>query len=201
MKYRYIAIEREYGSGGTEIGRRLAEECGIKCYGKEILEEASQKMNTSVEDIQRNEENVTNSFLYTVFAIGQMQAGRGDLLADDGKLFVAEQDFIRETALVSSAVYLGHCASEALPKGATLKVFIRCSDKKAKENRILHEYGISTMNAEATYKRFNYKRAKYYYANTTRKWDDFRNYDLVLDSGTLGVAGCVTVLKALLEQS
>lgn len=197
MKYRYIAIEREYGSGGTEIGRRLAEECSMKCYGKEILEAVAKKRNVSVEDIQRNEEKVTNSFLYTVYAIGQMQEGRGDLLAYDGRLFVAEQEFIRETSLLSPAVYLGHCACEALPKENTLTVFIRCSDKKAKEHRILHEYGIPTKNAEATYKRFNSKRAKYYYANTTKKWDDFRNYDLVLDCGTLGIEGCVSVLKAL----
>ena len=38
MRYKYITIEREYGSGGTEIARRVAEECGIPCYGKEILE-------------------------------------------------------------------------------------------------------------------------------------------------------------------
>ncbi len=198
MKYKYIAIEREYGSGGTEIGRRLAEECGIKCYGEEIPESVAEKMNVSVEHIQKSEEKVTNSFLYTVYALGQMQEGRGDMLAYDGRLFVAEQEFIRSTALLSPAIYLGHCACEALPKKDTLKVFIYCSDKKAKEHRVLHEYGVLTKNAEATYKRINIKRAKYYYANTTRKWDDFRNYDLVLDSGTLGIEGCVAVLKALM---
>ncbi len=198
MKYKYIAIEREYGSGGTEIGRRIAEECGIKCYGKEILEAVARKMNVSVEYIQKNEEKVTNSFLYTVYALGRMQEGCGDILASDGKLFVAEQEFIRSTALLSPAVYLGHCACEALPKEDTLKVFIHCSDKKAKEQRVLYEYGISTKNAEATYRRFNSKRSKYYYANTTKKWEDFRNYDLVLDSGTLGIEGCVAALKALM---
>lgn len=198
MKYKYIAIEREYGSGGTEIGHRVAEECKIKCYGREILEAVAEKMNVSVEDIQRNEEKATNSFLYAVYALGKIQEGRGDMLSYDGKLFIAEQEYIRNTALLSPAIYLGHCACEALPAKDTLKVFIRCSDKKAMDHRVLHEYGIPTKNAEATYKRFNSKRSKYYYANTAKKWDDFRNYDLVLDSGTLGIEGCVAVLKALM---
>lgn len=62
MKYRYIAIEREYGSGGTTIARRLAEECGIACYGQEILEAVAKEQNVSVDEIQRCEETVSNSF-------------------------------------------------------------------------------------------------------------------------------------------
>ena len=38
MKYQYITIEREFGSGGTRIGELLAKECKMPCYGREILE-------------------------------------------------------------------------------------------------------------------------------------------------------------------
>ena len=64
MSFQYITIEREYGSGGTNIARRLAEACGIACYGEEILEAVAQKLDISVEQIQRYEESVSNSFLY-----------------------------------------------------------------------------------------------------------------------------------------
>ena len=47
MKYRYLTIEREYGSGGTEIGRRLSEKLGIPCFGREILEEVSKERRAS----------------------------------------------------------------------------------------------------------------------------------------------------------
>ena len=47
-------------------------------------------------------------------------------------------------------------------------------------------------------RRFDKKRANYYYANTLRRWDDRNNYDIVLDSSSLGVEGCVAVLKPLL---
>jgi hypothetical protein len=46
--------------------------------------------------------------------------------------------------------------------------------------------------------RFNKKRANYYYANTGRKWRDYRNYDIVLDSAVIGIEGCVAVLSGVL---
>ena len=66
MKARYIAIEREYGSGGTEIARRVAEETGVPCYGREIIEAVAQIRNLSVDDIEKYERNVKNSFLYSI---------------------------------------------------------------------------------------------------------------------------------------
>ncbi len=197
MNRRHIAIEREYGSGGTEIARRLAKECGIPCYGQEILEAVAKEYCVSVEDIQKSEETITNSFLYTLYAIGQMQSGNMTPLSNEGKLFLAEQNFIRSSAMKQTAVYLGHCASEALKDFEVVKVFIRCTDKKKKENRIVEEYGISLEQCETTRKRFDQKRKKYYYANTAKQWDDLRNYDIVLDSASLGIEGCVAVLKGL----
>lgn len=199
MSYKYIAIEREYGSGGTEIARRLAEECKIKCFGQEILEEVSKEMGVSVEDIQKSEESVTNSLLYTLFAIGQIQSGNLAVLSKEVKLFVAEQEFIRKSALKGPAVYLGHCAAEALSDFDVIKVYIRCSDKDIKAKRITRDYGVASDQCEAVRKRFDNKRSKYYYANTAKKWDNLSNYDIVLDSATLGIDGCVAALKGLVS--
>ena len=66
MKCNYITIEREYGSGGTKIARRLAEACNIACYGPEILEAVSKKNDVPVEHIQHYEESVPEGFLYFV---------------------------------------------------------------------------------------------------------------------------------------
>ena len=63
MNIRYITIEREFGSGGTKIARCLSESTGIPCYGKEILENASKKLNMSIDEIEKYEENVTNPLL------------------------------------------------------------------------------------------------------------------------------------------
>lgn len=200
MKAKYITIEREYGSGGTKIGRRLAEECGIFCYGREILEETSKKTGVTVEQLEKYEESVSNSLLYTTHILAQAQSGNADMLARDGHLFVEEQAVIKELARQGRAVFLGHCASEALENyRGVIKVYIYCSDNGIKEKRIAEEYGIPQNAITNTRKKFDSKRAKYYYANTTRKWNDYKNYDIVLDSASLGIEGCVNVLKALLE--
>lgn len=199
MDTRYITIEREYGSGGTEIGRRLAEETGVPCYGPEILKAVSEKQNISVDQIEQYEETATNSFLYFLYIMGQASSGNADMLGKEGHIFVAEQAEIQRLAMRGRAIFLGHCASEALKKQKHLvRVFIRCSHEENKKERIISDYGITGAMAESTRKRFDKKRANYYNANTGKKWEDFRNYDIILDSGVLGVDGCVAVLKALL---
>lgn len=201
MKTRYIAIEREYGSGGTEIARRLAEETGVPCYGREILEAVSKKYEVSIEDIERYEETVTNSFMYSIYVMAQARNGSSDMLSKEGHIFIAEQAVIQDMAKRGRAIFLGHCASEALKEQpGTVKVFIRCSDRGQRRLRIRDEYGVQENLVESTRKRFDRKRANYYSANTGEKWDDIRNYDLMLDSGTLGVEGCVAVLKTLLQK-
>ena len=200
MKCNYITIEREYGSAGTKVARKLAEECGIPRYGHEILDEVSKEYNISPERIEQYEETVTNSFLYSVFIISRAQAGDPDMLANEGHIYVAEQLMIKKLAAKGPSIFLGHCASEALKdKKGLIKVFIRASDDM-KRKRVKDEYNIPEKDAELVRKRFDKKRANYFYANTAKKWDDFTNYDIVLDSTLLGIDGCVNVLKGLFTQ-
>lgn len=200
MKCRYLAIEREYGSGGTQIACQAAAQKGIPCYGREILEEVSRKYGIPVEKIERYEETATNSILYSVYMLSQAAAGESDLLTNEGHIYVAEQAVIRQLAAGHPAVFLGHCAAEALKEyEGVVSVFIRCTDEAAKRERIIQEYGIPASSADTVRRKFDRKRAVYYYANTAQKWEDFGKYDLVLDSGRLGIASCVNALGALMD--
>lgn len=198
MNHKYITIEREYGSGGTQIARCLAEACKIPCYGEEILEAVSKKFDVPIDQIQKYEESVSNSFLYTVLMMSRAQEGSADMLSKEGHIFVAEQQEIKDLAALGSAVFIGHCASEALKNQNVINVFIRCSDSKMKSDRIVKDYGIDPKNAESVRSRFDAKRSKYYYANIAKKWDDLKNYDIVLDSAKLGIEGCVSVLRSII---
>ena len=71
------------------------------------------------------------------------------------------------------------------------------ADKNAKQERIRREYGINVQDIEAVRKRFDKKRANYYLTNTSKKWDDFHNYDIVLDSTKFGINGCVNILEGI----
>ncbi|MGN1446077.1 MAG: AAA family ATPase [Eubacteriales bacterium] len=199
MKFNYVTIEREYGSGGTAIARRLAEETGMPCYGREILEAAARELDMTVADIERYEETTTNSFLYSAYIMAQASSGNTDMLSKEEHVFLAEQAAISRFAASGRAIFLGHCASEAL-MGRTdaLRIFIRCSDEAVKKARIINDYGIAESNADRIRKKYDKKRSDYYYAHTTARWEDLRNYDAVLDSAALGTDGCVAMLKSLL---
>lgn len=199
MKYKYFTIEREYGSGGTKVARTLAEELNIPCYGRELLEMVSAEKGIDIDKIQRYEETVTNSFLYTVYMMFQAQTGQSEGITTEGHIFLAEQGVIHRLAEKGPAIFLGHCATEALNnKSGVLKVFIT-SDKQSKMQRVINEYKISEKDADSTMKRFDRKRANYYCANTGKKWNNPKNYDIVLDSGKLGIDGCVSALKGFFQ--
>ncbi len=128
----------------------------------------------------------------------QTMSGNADMLSLEGHVYLAEQAVIQRLAEKGRGIFLGHCASEALKeKEGTVKVFIRCSDDQKKRQRILEDYGIPEMNANAVRKSFDKKRSNYYHANTAKKWDDLKNYDIALDSGVLGIEGCVNMLGGL----
>lgn len=82
-------------------------------------------------------------------------------------------------------------------KAVGLDHFIRAAEED-KTWRTITDYGIPESSAAATMKRYNKKRANYYYANTARKWDDYKNYDIILNSSSLGIDGCVAALKGLI---
>ena len=122
------------------------------------------------------------------------------MLAADGHIYVAEQEVIKRLAANTSAIFLGHCASEALKeKNGVINVFIHCSDEKAKRERIIKTYDIPESKVDVVQRKYDKKRANYYNVNTERQWEDFKQYDIVLDSGKLGLDGCVRILKAILE--
>ncbi len=200
MKIKYITIEREYGSGGSKIAEELARRCGIACYGREILEMAAQNQHVSVEDVERYEETASSSLLYSFFVMGQAQSGQiSDVMPMESRLYVEEHEVIKTLARKGPAVFVGHCASEALKEErGVLRVFIR-ADEYFKRARAIEHYGIAEKDAEAVCRRYNKKRANYYAFNTAKKWDDLSNYDIVLDSSTIGIEGCVKILASLIQ--
>lgn len=199
MKCRYITIEREYGSGGTQIAQLLSRECKVPCYGREILEAVAKRKGISVERIEQYEEKATNSLLYALVMMGRAQSGNADMLTTEGLIYLEEQEEIRKIAMEGRTIFLGHCASEALKdKEGVIRVFIRSASNEAKRRRIRTDYGIAEKDVDAVQKFYDRKRANYYYANTSKNWKNLNNYDIVLDSSVLGIEGCVSVLKGLL---
>jgi cytidylate kinase len=156
----------------------------------------------SVDEIEGYEEKSTGSFLYTLYMMAKAYEANSAMVTKEGKIFVATQTEIQNLAKQGGAIFLGHCASEALKEEeGVIKVFIRCSDQKKKLERIIMDYKIQPSEVERVMEHSDRRRANYYQANTNKKWKDFNNYDIVLDSANLGIDGCVAVLEGLLLDS
>ncbi len=194
MRYHYVVIEREYGSAGTEIGEKLSEISGIPCYGIEILERVSAKLNIGTDQIERYEEKATNSFLYSIYLMGKMNEGTDGNLSNEGLIYLEEQKIIRGLAEEGPAVFIGRCAENALrDREDVLKVFVR-ADRELRKKRAVEVYGISPNSVDAVIQKFDHKRSSYYTSNTGKDWRDLSNYHLILDNGKLGSRYCAGIL-------
>ncbi len=200
MKYRYVAIEREYGSGGTEIGQRLTELGGIPSYGIEILKQVSETLNIDIDRLEQYEERATNSFLYSIYLMGKMREGVEGQLSKEGQVYLEEQRVIQKFAARGSAVFVGRCAANALAdRTDVLKVFIR-ADKELRRKRAIECYGINPSEVELVVHKFDRKRSNYYATNTGKNWRDLSNYHLILDSGKLGIERCARLILDAMKE-
>lgn len=198
MKYHIIAIEREYATGGNEIGERTAERLGIPCYGQEVLLRAAKQMNTVPERLLHLEETTSNSLLYSLSMAARVAIGERDGLSEEGALYVTEERVIRDMALQGPCVIVGRCAGWILrEREDVLRVFIHgCPDYRRK--RAIEVYGVEEKYVDQVLKRFDRRRSNFYRANTGMNWADRRGYHLVLDSSAIGIEGCVNAICALL---
>lgn len=190
MKYDIITIERQYATGGFEIGQMLAEKLNIPYYGREIMEMAAAQEKIAMEDIEHMEETVTNSLLYSI----AMRAKMATRLGGNQLAYLAEATVVNGLADKGSAVFIGHCAGCILrERDDVLRVFIHADDKK-RRYRAITEYDIDANAVDLVMNQFDKRRANYYKANSDRKWDDFSAYHLVLDSGELGLKECADII-------
>ena len=112
-----ITIGREFGSGGCEIGHKLAEKLGIKCYDKDMLDLAAKESGICQEIFESHDEKPTNSFLYSLvmdtYSFGYSSSGFTDMPMNH-KVFLAQFDAIKKLASEGPCVMVGRCADYAL---------------------------------------------------------------------------------------
>ncbi len=192
-----ISIGRRYGSGGREIGRRLAEMFNIDFYDKELITIAAKQSGFSEEILKENDESHNGSFLYSL-VMGTYTGG--DNLPLNHKLFLAQFDTIKKLAEEKSCVIIGRCADYALEYNPNcIKVFIHAGlDSRIK--RAVEEYGVDPDKVEEIIKKTDKKRESYYNFYTGKKWGNMENYDLTINSAFSGIDGAVRVIADLVRE-
>lgn len=198
MAYKVIAIEREYASGGLEIGEKLAEKLGVPCYGQEILEKAALKTGLPAQEVGTVEESITGSLLYSVSMFADLTSGKNISLTSTQKIALAEAEIVRELSF-NPGVIIGRASAGLLyDKSQVLKVFIH-ADYDVRIKRAVEIYGIAPKQAEAVLRRYDRRRADYFRAITTQEWRDSEIYHMCLNSGKLGINQAVDILYAAVK--
>ncbi|MDD4515085.1 cytidylate kinase-like family protein [Massilibacteroides sp.] len=192
-----ITIGRQFGSGGYDIGQKLAELLGISFYDKELLVLAAKESGLNKAFFEKADERSTQGLSYA-FSVGLPYMGMftpyTDILCNDG-LFKLQSDTIRNLAKKQSCVIVGRCADYILRDDPNcFNVFIHCPSG-IRKMRIMDKFKIKEDQAVELMTKKDKERAAYYNYYTNKKWGSAMSYHLTIDSSILGVEETAVYIK------
>ncbi len=196
VPYKVIVIGRQYGSGGHDIGKELAEKLGFAFYDNEIIQMTAGSTGYTPKFVQEHEENITNSFLYDL--VSQMYIYSDTREAPRDAIFESEGEVIHSLADQGNCVILGRCADYFLrDRQDCLKIYLHApEDYRVK--RIMDTEDLSEEDARRKVRRMDRRRSDNYHYYTRRIWGHSGNYDLTIDTG-IGAEAVEEIIRRTLE--
>lgn len=197
-----ITIGREFGSGGRELGRRLAEELGFEYYDKEIVTEISKKTSLS-EGYVRSVVECKPHQLYPI-TIGKSIAYVGDYqFTQMQSVYQAQDCIIKDLASKSDCVIVGRCADYILREQTPYRIFVY-ADLASRLNRCMARAeegeGITEKEMKQRIHEIDKGRAKYYDFYTGQKWGAKENYDLLVNTSDKDIKSLVKGLAPMIKE-
>lgn len=183
-----ITISREYGSGGHDIGRELAERLGISFYDRNLLDEIANEKEINVNHLKKYDERPKRLIIHRTV--------RGMSNSPEENIANIQFDYLREKAKNGeSFVIVGRCAEEVLKEcHGLIKIFV-LADEEMKAQRICEKRGVTYSVAQSIMKRHDRKRKAYHNSHCEMKWGDARGYDMTINSSKLGAEKTLALLE------
>ena len=206
-QFRTVTISRLMGSGGGYVGYLVAKELGFRYVDREILREAARKLGTDVrqlEEIDGRSSSLLKSIVRS-FGMGAPEAisqPPPTLPVYERELFDVQCRIMREIAEQHDAVIIGRGAFHVLSgRAGVIHIFVHAPDE-FRVNRVMKVQNISDFNKErALVRESDQRRKKFIRDMTGRDWMDARNYNLCVDSSTVGFPACVEMIVKLAAPS
>lgn len=187
-----IAVGREYGSGGHEIAKMIAERMNLPFYDRNLLSEVAREKGIDVSAIEKYDESPRRAFV--------SQTVRGYSNAPEDGLANMEFDYIRAMASRGdSFVIVGRCADTILAGNKGLITIFVTADDDRKIERISRILNVSEAEAARMIRAKNKKRKSYHNYYSDGKWGDSRYYDLLINSSRLGLEKTADVIEAYIK--
>ena len=202
MKKKIVTISRQYGSGGRYIGENLAKAMGVPCYDEKLIDMVAKESGFAQSFVAEKGERMTGSLLFNIasslsFANNVFSTNNGVTLQDE--IYFTQNRIIKELADKGLCVIVGRCADYIVrEREDCLNVFI-FADNESKIERAEKYFNITREEAPAVLKKKDKARANHYKYYTDQEWGMASNYDLCLNSGLIGIEGCVKAIQQVLE--
>ena len=197
MKNYIVTIAREYGSGGRECGKKLAELTGYKFYDKDLITLAAQKSGMSTDALNSVDEKAASSLLYTL-ALGSSiyNSGMGSVnLPINDKLFVVQSQIIKDIANSGEgAIIVGRCADYVLSERDNVVKVDITSDFYTRVNTVMKRHDLTQSQARDLRIKTDKRRSNYYSYYTGEKWGKADKYDVVVSTARLGLDGAAGLI-------
>lgn len=197
-----ITISRQFGSGGREVGKKLAEALGIPFYDKELLELAAKESGVDIE-LFEDEEYRTSRGFYLLGAIGYTLGSPITSIREmslNDRLFLIQSETIENVASQGSCVIVGRCADYVLRDHEDVVTVFVHADMKDRKERAVHSYDVDERNIEDSVNKIDKRRANYYNYYTDQKWGRAENYDIAVNTSKFGIDRSVQILKDIVSK-
>lgn len=197
-----ITIGRQFGSGGREIGEKLAQKLNVKCYDKELLAIAAKNSGLCEQMFEMHDEKPTNSFLYSIVMdtyAGIYNPHNMMEMPINQKVFLAQFETIKKIADRESCIIVGRCADYALEEMPGMTSIFIHADMESRIKRIAGKYEVKESKAKDMIIKTDKRRASYYNYYTNREWGSASSYDFTINSAKAGIDKTVEIIENYLN--
>ena len=193
-----LAIEREFGSGGREIGKKVAEKAGISCYDDSLIAQVAEAKGVSLDMLKEYDEKRTGSVLYNIGLLASYNYNRNNSQAFE--LYYELQKTIKALEMQGPAVFIGRSSTEILRDNPrTVRVFIYSSDMDKRIDRIVRTENVTPEQAKKMMEKKERERRDYFKFWTDKDWSDKKNYDMALNTSVLSPDECARILLCAID--
>lgn len=199
-----ITVGRSFGSGGREIGRRLAEKLGIGFYDKMLLVKAAEKAGYNIDFFEKGDERVPKIFggiipfsmgFYPMSWLGDSPDSSSD------KVYKAQCEFIRELAASEPCVIVGRSADYILrDMPNVVNIFVHAPLDECARRIVARAESATLEQARTLAVRTNKLRANFYNFYTDKRWGHADSYHLCIDSSSLPIEQVVDMIIGYIER-
>ena len=192
-----ITIGREFGSGGREIGERVAKLLDIPCFDRQLVEMASEKMGVDSFHLEQVDEKALSRFLESYWVPKRPNSVAGYGMALNDGMFIVQSAIIKSLVKDRPCVIMGRCADYVL-RGhpACLNIFI-CASMEDRVKRIMERYELGERSAKEAIREMDKSRRQYYEKYTDRKWGDRSAHQVIFNVSLLGMENTVNAIRAM----